>query len=117
MRAMVRDVLELASSLGYLDEISEGFLQQPDAVDPSWRAVLAEAAPPADGNGRAVQRGEAPPPDGNGRAAWRVKTPVDGDGRRATPAAPAPPGVDGPGRGNGHPSNGRAASVVAELQR
>ncbi|HEX8112281.1 MAG TPA: 2-oxoglutarate dehydrogenase E1 component [Kofleriaceae bacterium] len=71
---MVRDVLELGSSLGFLDEISEGFLQQPDAVDPSWRSLLTEHPP------------------------------VVGDGHR--PAA----------GGNGHPSSGRAQTLVAELQ-
>jgi 2-oxoglutarate dehydrogenase E1 component len=44
MRRMVRDILELGSSLGFLDEISDGFLHQPDAVDPSWRAVLGQPA-------------------------------------------------------------------------
>src|SRR5882757_4534526 len=44
MRRMVRDILELGSSLGFLDEISDGFLQQPDAVDPSWRALLGPGA-------------------------------------------------------------------------
>jgi 2-oxoglutarate dehydrogenase E1 component len=40
---MIRDILELGSSLGFLDEISDGFLQQPDSIDPGWRALLTEA--------------------------------------------------------------------------
>src|SRR5262249_30134350 len=85
-------------SLGFLDEISEGFLQQPDAVDPSWRALLSETAP-ADGNGQRAARSE-PAPDGNGRRARSAELPL--------PVARS---------GNGHPSNGRAASAVAELQQ
>jgi 2-oxoglutarate dehydrogenase E1 component len=86
MAAMVRDVLELGSSLGFLDEISEGYLQQPDAIDPSWRSLLTEH-PPIVGNGHRVA--------GNGAAA------------RAPAEAPG---------GNGHPSHGRAPARVAELQ-
>jgi 2-oxoglutarate dehydrogenase E1 component len=100
MRAMVRDVLELGSSLGFLDEISEGFLQQPETVDPSWRALLSETAPAGDGNGQRAPRAE-PAQDGNGRRARSAELPL--------PVAPR--------SGNGHPGNGRAASVVAELQR
>src|SRR5262245_12577715 len=100
MRAMVRDVLELGSSLGFLDEISEGFLQQPEAVDPSWRALLSETAPATDGNGQRAPRVE-PAQEGNGRRARSAELPL--------PVAPR--------SGNGQPGNGRAASVVAELQR
>src|SRR3954462_7065927 len=89
MAAMVRDVLELGSSLGFLDEISEGFLQQPDAVDPSWRSLLTEH-PPAGGNGHR-------PAASNG----------------AGVRAPGP--VDAPG-GNGHAGNGRAQALVAQLE-
>ncbi|HEX4421915.1 MAG TPA: 2-oxoglutarate dehydrogenase E1 component [Kofleriaceae bacterium] len=51
---MVRDILELGSSLGFLDEISDGFLQQPDSIDPSWRELLAQAGTAAKPNGRAA---------------------------------------------------------------
>jgi len=50
---MVRDILELGSSLGFLDDISEGFVRQPDSVDPSWQALLADAPRPG-GNGHAT---------------------------------------------------------------
>src|SRR4051812_40823986 len=65
MAAMVRDVLELGSSLGFLDEISEGFQQQPDAIDPSWRSLLTEH-PPIAGNGHHPAGNGHP---SNGRAA------------------------------------------------
>jgi len=51
---MVRDVLELASSLAFLDEIAEGFHRQPDSVDPSWQELLngtARAGNVQEGNG------------------------------------------------------------------
>jgi 2-oxoglutarate dehydrogenase E1 component len=86
---MVRDVLELASSLGFLDEISEGFRDHPDGVDPSWGALLADAAPVA----------RRPPAASNGHAAT--------NGR---PAAP------GHAAGNGHSVDGLAIAPVVELQ-
>jgi len=59
--AMVRDILELASSLGFLDEISEGFGQQPDSIDPSWQPLLTTAARLATVTATASQ---LPPPPG-----------------------------------------------------
>jgi 2-oxoglutarate dehydrogenase E1 component len=56
MAAMVRDILELGSSLGFLDEISDGFHRQPDAIDPSWHALLtpdSRVPPTRGGNGHA----------------------------------------------------------------
>src|SRR5512139_3590847 len=47
---MSRDVLELASSLAFLDDLYEQYSQQPNAVDESWRALL-EPAPTNGGNG------------------------------------------------------------------
>jgi 2-oxoglutarate dehydrogenase E1 component len=64
MAAMVRDILELGSSLGYLDEISEGFVQQPDSVDPSWQPLLTDARAVSQGNGH---RPAVPPAGGNRR--------------------------------------------------
>ncbi|MGE5183492.1 MAG: 2-oxoglutarate dehydrogenase E1 component [Acidobacteriota bacterium] len=55
---MTRDVLELGSSLGFLDELYEQFQEQPTAVDASWRELLDGGARPTNGNGR-----------GNGHAA------------------------------------------------
>jgi 2-oxoglutarate dehydrogenase E1 component len=90
---MVRDILELGSSLGFLDQISDGFVQRPDSVDPSWRALLTDGHAPGEGNGR--------------RAAPAVEA-------RSVAGAPA---VATPSRGNGHPTNGRAARAPAiELQ-
>ena len=42
---MSRDVLELASSLAYLDEMSARFEAAPGEVDPSWSEVLIGAGP------------------------------------------------------------------------
>ena len=127
---MVRDVLELGSSLGYLDEISEGFLQQPDAVDPTWRALLTEdvahggngaAGHGATGNGAA---GSGATPNGaavNG-AAGHVAG-IGGNGRGVAVAArpaqvlPVPATENGRG-GNGHATNGevQAQAIAAQLQ-
>jgi 2-oxoglutarate dehydrogenase E1 component len=51
---MVRDILELAGSLGFLDELSEGFLAQPDSVDPSWTELLGDARQAPRTNGKAA---------------------------------------------------------------
>ena len=59
---MVRDVLELASSLGFLDDIVEGFHRQPDSVDPSWQELLNGAA----------GRGSASPANGEGTTDGRA---------------------------------------------
>src|SRR5262249_55478205 len=61
---MVRDILELGGSLGFLDEMYDQFQAQPGAVDESWHAVLGDsqaarngqAARAANGNGHAVAR-------------------------------------------------------------
>ena len=60
---MSRDVLELATSLAYLDELHQQYLQQPGDVDPSWHALLDEhgRGNGHGGNGYAVS--------GNGHAA------------------------------------------------
>ncbi|HSK04317.1 MAG TPA: hypothetical protein VK932_23850, partial [Kofleriaceae bacterium] len=47
---MPRDILELASSLAYLDEIHEQYAHQPDGVDASWHPLLADGGAEA-GNG------------------------------------------------------------------
>ena len=61
MRAMVRDILELGGSLGFLDEIYEQLQTQPSAVDPSWRDMFDGAAAGRPTNGHtAVARAEAP---------------------------------------------------------
>ncbi|MDQ3368304.1 MAG: hypothetical protein M3680_23000, partial [Myxococcota bacterium] len=48
---MSRDVLELAGSLGYLDELSEQFLEQPGGVDASWHELLETGAGRGSGQG------------------------------------------------------------------
>jgi 2-oxoglutarate dehydrogenase E1 component len=61
---MTRDVLELASSLAYLDEISAAQLSD---VDPSWHSLIADEPTGAPG-----QRGDDSPGDQEkgGRASW-----------------------------------------------
>ncbi|HEY0476304.1 MAG TPA: 2-oxoglutarate dehydrogenase E1 component [Kofleriaceae bacterium] len=80
---MVRDILELGSSLGFLDEITEGFVQQPDSVDPSWQALLVDAPRPSDGNGNGHRRA-AP---GNGATAGGNGHATNGHAVQATAAA------------------------------
>ncbi|MGE3456003.1 MAG: thiamine pyrophosphate-dependent enzyme, partial [Kofleriaceae bacterium] len=48
---MSRDVLELATSLGYLDELYERYNQQPGDVPASWHGLLSESNGQA-GNGK-----------------------------------------------------------------
>jgi len=55
---MVRDILELGSSLGFLDELADGFHRQPESIDASWRELLGEPA------GATTPRG-GPPSAGN----------------------------------------------------
>ena len=60
---MVRDILELGSSLGFLDEIYEELQQRPDTVDASWRTLFDGEARPTNGtNGNGHPRGLAPTP-------------------------------------------------------
>jgi len=66
---MSRDVLELAGSLGYLDELHEQFSERPDAVDASWHELLGRTA-----NGRG--NGHPKQADGNGQATVREARPT-----------------------------------------
>src|SRR5512146_3276810 len=95
MPSMVRDILELAGSLGFLDEISDEFHRQPDAIDPSWQALLSEAG-----------RGAAPRPAANG-AHGGAASHGRGNGQAAKPA-------DGQAARpvNGHAANGQAAAAL-----
>ncbi|MDB4953114.1 MAG: 2-oxoglutarate dehydrogenase, subunit [Myxococcales bacterium] len=68
---MVRDVLELGSSLGYLDELYEKFQEQPQAVDESWHAML-------DGH-----PAREPSRNGNGNGNGHVATTGNGNGHAA----------------------------------
>ncbi len=80
MATMVRDVLELGSSLGFLDEMYDQFQAQPGAVDSSWHDVLADgsAAPTTNGtNGHATNGA-----NGNGHALVHAPQPQGGNGRR-----------------------------------
>jgi len=108
MARMVRDILELASSLGYLDEISEEFHRQPDTIDPSWQALLTEAgrgvaARPAtngQGDGAAASRGNGHAVNGqaavNGHAAASGQAP-NGQAAMATVSEPREPSFVRPG--------------------
>jgi 2-oxoglutarate dehydrogenase E1 component len=89
---MVRDILELGSSLGFLDELAEGFLHQPDSIDPSWRELLAGRGAPELRNGhRGTTNGHGDGPAANGH----------GNGPAAN------------GHGNAPPVNGQAANGQA----
>src|SRR5258708_4262165 len=50
VRGMPPDLLDLGSSLGYLDELAEAYRDRPDAVDPSWHDLLGDGKPRG-GNG------------------------------------------------------------------
>jgi len=93
MPAMVRDILELAGSLGFLDELSDGFLQQPDSIDPSWRELLADAGRSTNGqtNGRGVANGQAV----NGQAVSQVTNgqAANGNGASSPPVYGQPTGA------------------------
>jgi len=69
---MTRDVLELATSLGFLDELYEKYRSAPGDIDPSWVSLLDGHGPASPGapvtNGHA--NGHAPS-TGNGHAAAR----------------------------------------------
>jgi 2-oxoglutarate dehydrogenase E1 component len=64
MPGMVRDILELGGSLGFLDEIYDQYQQQPDAVDASWHNVLNGQPATTNGRGNGHANGQ-----GNGHAA------------------------------------------------
>ncbi|HEV7557955.1 MAG TPA: hypothetical protein VGO00_20955, partial [Kofleriaceae bacterium] len=76
---MTRDVLDLGSSLGFLDELYDAYQSSPDAVDPSWAELFGEAPaakPPTNGQTNGQTNGE-----GNGhtvevRAATRTTRPM-----------------------------------------
>jgi 2-oxoglutarate dehydrogenase E1 component len=72
---MVRDILELGASLGYLDELHDRFQTQPGSVDASWHGVLGNGAP-------AQVRAER---GGNGHGAARTGN-GNGNGHGAIPA-------------------------------
>ena len=48
---MSRDILELAGSLAYLDDLHAQFSEQPGEVDPSWHELLDGHAAGSNGNG------------------------------------------------------------------
>jgi 2-oxoglutarate dehydrogenase E1 component len=87
---MVRDILELGGSLGFLDEIYDQYQQQPDAVDASWHDVLGEA--PAS-NGRGNGNGEPTRGNGNGRADARAEARAITGTTRAMPLFARPGSV------------------------
>ncbi len=88
MRPMVRDILELAGSLGFLDEMHDHFQAQPAAIDESWHGVLGDGDHGTNGHGANGSRVE---------------------GRVSIPAgAHAPSGANGVAGANG--SNGASAA-------
>ena len=56
---MTRDVLELATSLGYLDELYEQYQAQPSLIDPSWRELLDQMPTQVPTNGHRGGNGHA----------------------------------------------------------
>jgi len=48
---MVRDILELGGSLGFLDEVYDQLVDAPGSVDPSWRELIGEPARGSNGHG------------------------------------------------------------------
>jgi 2-oxoglutarate dehydrogenase E1 component len=79
---MAHDILELGSSLGFLDEIFEGFAREPGSVDPSWQELLGDgsdtgAAHSRDGSDSGETRDGAGEDTGDGQR--RAST---GDGPR-----------------------------------
>jgi 2-oxoglutarate dehydrogenase E1 component len=72
---MVRDILELGGSLGFLDEIYDQFQQQPSAVDASWHDMLNGQGAQGQVEPRTnVRAGNGQPPSGNGHAARGDRT-------------------------------------------
>jgi 2-oxoglutarate dehydrogenase E1 component len=97
MPRMVRDILELAGSLGFLDEVHDQFLVQPAAVDESWHDVLGDDGGNGyGGNGHpAMARG-----GGNGSAlidARQVNGAPRSDARQRTGTTRAMPAFSRPG--------------------
>ncbi|HEX7702448.1 MAG TPA: hypothetical protein VF403_17030, partial [Kofleriaceae bacterium] len=86
---MSRDILELGSSLGYLDELYELQQSEPGAVDPSWNALIGPVATPTTqpANG-------TPKTNGQGAKAPTIASPALTPESIAGPALPgraAPP--------------------------
>ena len=94
---MDRDLLELSSSLAFLDEMYERFHDDGGAIDPSWREVLGgDPAPrPAKGNGHGAGNGSG---NGNGSGAvaqvaqFQYAPPPQVAGRRRAATQPPQPG-------------------------
>ncbi|HUS30588.1 MAG TPA: 2-oxoglutarate dehydrogenase E1 component [Kofleriaceae bacterium] len=63
---MVRDILELGGSLGFLDEMYDQFQEQPGAIDPTWHDVFNGQATDHKSNGHGTNGNGA---SGNGHAA------------------------------------------------
>ena len=100
---MVRDILELGSSLGFLDELADGFHQQPDSIDPSWRDLLGDAnGAPTGRNGQIAATAATAASNGHAGAASHGAA-------TGYPSAPATNGA------NGRAATGNGA-IVAGLE-
>src|SRR5262245_45897798 len=101
---MERDVLGLASSLGFIDEMYDLYRSDAGAVDPSW----AELLDGHDGHGR----------PGNGRspvsAASKAVTaaPAGANGAAGAASVDGAPWSPVPARGNGQPARVRPGAVT-----
>jgi 2-oxoglutarate dehydrogenase E1 component len=89
---MSRDILELASSLAYLDELQQQYAQQPGDVDASWHELLRDGGAGEGGNGRAAAASAPPPPQPAAPrpAALTQAAPRPASPRPAVPQFPAP---------------------------
>lgn len=106
LRAIMRDLLELAGSLGFIDEMYAATEASPAEVDPSWLALFGApdgAAKATSANGRSVTNG-AGAHDAGSLPASALKAP-SGNG-------------SGSGSGNGHTiTSSRGAAPKPALDR
>ena len=102
---MPRDILELASSLAYLDELEQQYAQEPGEIDASWHPLL--------GDGPTGATGPAGAAGGNGHAAQAGS----GNGRAAAPAQPAPAATPAPASASAAPAPAKAAAPAAAESR
>ncbi|HWU87459.1 MAG TPA: 2-oxoglutarate dehydrogenase E1 component [Kofleriaceae bacterium] len=105
---MPRDILELGSSLAYLDELQAQYSHQPGDVDASWHELLREGG--ADDGPVGRLRGNGRPPGATSAAAGA--SPVSGNGHATSSASGASP-VSGNGRPAGVTSAAAGASPVS----
>src|SRR5664279_5095807 len=109
---MSRDILELGSSLGYLDELYELQQSEPGAVDPSWNSLIGPVATPT------TPANGTPKTNGQGAKAPTIASPALS---AESIASPALPGRAAPPYGGAElidePQNGMAVQTPHETLR